>query len=184
MKVNTNKLRAAIKFQASGDIRYYLNGFRINSKHIEATNGHVAIRMINCNGFKGDHIIKLIGAIPAKAVKTEFLIKECVAKHYDSADKLVGAQAFELIDGKYPDLDRVIPKENVTGEFPAIQIKYLSLFEKAFKKGGLSYCSVKPVSYDSNEAAVFKLINNIDNEEFGSPVMIMMPVKAQRKSPD
>lgn len=177
MKVNTNKLRAAIKFQSVGDIRYYLNGFRINKNYIDATNGHVAVRMSNCKGFKGDYIIKLIGSIPAKAVETEFLIKECVTKHYDKHGVLVGAQAFELIDGKFPDLDKVIPKENKTGSFPAIQVKYLSLPDKAFKKGGLDYCAVKPVSYNSNEAVVFKLSYEADNKEFGNPIILIMPTR-------
>lgn len=177
MMVNTNKLRAAIKFQAKADSRFYLCGFRINEEYIEATNGHVAVRMDNCEGFTGDYILNLIGAIPAKAVKTEFLISDCVAKHFDINDKLVGAQAFDVIEGKFPDLSGVIPVESCKGEFPAIQIKYMSIFEKAFKKGGLNYCAVKPVSYDSFKAAVFKLCFESDNEEFGSPVIIIMPTR-------
>lgn len=177
MKVNTSKIRAAIKFQAKVDVRFYLCGFRINEEYIEATNGHVAVRMDNCEGFVGDYILNLIGSIPAKSVTTEFLINDCVAKHFDINDNLVGAQAFDVIDGEFPNLNKVIPSESYKGEFPAIQIKYMSLFEKAFKKGGLNYCAVKPTSYDNRKAAVFKLCFETDNEEFGNPVIIIMPTR-------
>jgi len=43
MKIQTNLLRAASKFQAKDDVRYYLNGIHLNKGKIEATNGHVAI---------------------------------------------------------------------------------------------------------------------------------------------
>lgn len=45
MKIDTCKLRAASKFMAKGDVRNYLCGIRINSKFVEATNGHIAVRM-------------------------------------------------------------------------------------------------------------------------------------------
>lgn len=45
MIIQSKLIRAALVCAAKNDVRYYLNGVHITPKYIEATNGHVALRM-------------------------------------------------------------------------------------------------------------------------------------------
>lgn len=45
MIIQSKLIRAALVCAAKNDVRYYLNGLHITPKHIEATNGFVALRM-------------------------------------------------------------------------------------------------------------------------------------------
>ncbi|HCR5896813.1 TPA: hypothetical protein OO316_004141, partial [Shigella flexneri] len=45
MIIQSKLIRAALVCAAKNDVRYYLNGLHITPKHIEATNGSVALRM-------------------------------------------------------------------------------------------------------------------------------------------
>lgn len=45
MIIQSKLIRAALVCAAKNDVRYYLCGIHITPKHIEATNGHVALRM-------------------------------------------------------------------------------------------------------------------------------------------
>lgn len=178
MIVKTMKLRAAAKFQAKNDIRYYLNGIRLSGNYIEATNGHVAVRMKNCDSFgDDDFIVKFVGAIPKKAHTTEFIKEQNVCKHYDGDENLIGAQAFVIVDGKFPDLARVIPKEASIGVMPLFQTKYLSLMDKAFNQFSNRFCSVRFVHSDEQKKAMFEINDNLLNEEFGCPVIVIMGAK-------
>ncbi len=45
MIIQSKLIRAALVCAAKNDVRYYLNGLHITPKYIEATNGHVALRI-------------------------------------------------------------------------------------------------------------------------------------------
>ena len=176
MKVKSIKLRAAIQFQAKNDVRHYLNGINISKDYIEATNGHIAVRMNNCESFNDEgFIIKFIGSIPKKADTTEILKNERVCKHYDCDGSLIGAQAFDILEGAYPDLSKVVPKTKKKDEFPPLQTKYLNVIDKAFNQASNKFCTVKPVSYALNEAVVFTVTQSALKDEFGCPIILIMP---------
>lgn len=175
MKISTNKIRAAIKFMAVGDVREYLCGVRINNKFIEATNGHVAVRMDSGIKTKLDVIVKLIGRVPAKSKDVELVFSDGknTAYHYDALGDLIGVQLFDVMDGRFPDLDKVIPKEYSKGEFPNLNSKYAKIFHDAFSNGKDDYFGVKAVSYGVGEKVVFKL-SEIKHITYGNPVIIIM----------
>ncbi|WP_346729583.1 hypothetical protein [Serratia marcescens] len=62
----TRLLRAALVCVAKHDPRYYLEGVHITPKYIEATNGHVALRMEHGIKTRKDIIVKFDGAVPPK----------------------------------------------------------------------------------------------------------------------
>lgn len=177
MKIQTNKIRAAIKFMAVNDVRDYLCGVRINNKHIEATNGHVAVRMDSEIKTKRDVIVKFIGRVPAKSKDVElvFLDGKNTAYHYGALGELIGAQLFDVVDGKFPDLDKVIPKEYSKGEFPNLNAKYAKIFHDAFADGKNDYFGIKAVSYGIGEKIIFKL-SEIKSVTYGNPVIVIMPM--------
>lgn len=114
-------IRAAKIFQAKKDVRYYLNGLHFDPRgYVEATNGHVAIRIEceQCKQLSKKMILDIKGAkIPAKSDELEFVSmsdKRGVVLMRDGALKdLDEVRSFEVIDGVFPDVDRVIPKTDL-----------------------------------------------------------------------
>ena len=173
MKIDTCKLRAANEFRARGDIRYYLNGIRINKDHIEATNGHIAIRMKSGIRTRLDVIVDFKGRIPAAAIKTklEFSKGKNTAYHYDGFEQCIGVQLFDIQDGKYPDLSRVIPQEySITDKPPSLQAKYMSVIDKAFKKE--KFVAVKTL-HNADQKVIFG-VGGLPNEIYGEPLIVIM----------
>ncbi|HIE0684553.1 TPA: hypothetical protein ACXJNH_002779 [Proteus mirabilis] len=76
MIIQTHLLRAALVCVAKHDPRYYLQGIHISNKYIEATNGHVAVRMEHGIKTRRNEILEFRGSIPAKANTTEIKFTE------------------------------------------------------------------------------------------------------------
>ena len=178
MKIATCKLRAASKFMAKGDVRSYLCGIRINSKFIEATNGHIAVRMDSDVKTKRDVIVRLAGRIPAKSVETElcFSKDKNTAYHYDGFKQVIGVQLFEVEDGKFPDLNKVIPEKFTIGKYPLINAMYQKVFYDAFADKKDDQFGVKAVSYDTNEKLICNL-TGIKNYIYGNPTIVIMAMR-------
>lgn len=183
MKIATCKLRAADEFRAKGDVRNYLNGIRINKSFIEATNGHVAIRMNSEIKTRMDIIVRFIGKIPKSACMTElkFQKNRNIAYHYDGFKQLISVQIFNIEDGRFPDFNKVIPKESeykIGKHFPLLNTQYLALAYKAFGSSKFKFSGLKPVSYDKNERVVFK-VTGLDHSDpgYGDPTIVIMPMK-------
>lgn len=173
MKIDTCKLRAANEFRARGDVRYYLNGIRINKDHIEATNGHIAIRMKSGIRTRLYVIIDFKGKIPAAAIKTklEFSKGKNTAYHYDGFDQCIAVQLFDIQDGKFPDFSRFIPQEfSITKNPPSLQAKYMAVIDKAFKKE--KFVSVKTL-HNADQKVVFG-IGGLPNEIYGEPIIVII----------
>ncbi len=72
------------------------------------------------HGFKTnkDVIVWFGGAVPARAETTEIhFSKEPYAVHRDEAGERIGFTVIKILEGRFPDMDRVIPKsvdENAT----------------------------------------------------------------------
>lgn len=178
MKIETCKLRAASKFMAKNGVRHYLCGIRVNSEFIEATNGHIALRMDSGVKTKKDIIISLIGKIPAKSIETHLCFSggKNTAYHYDGFKRVVGVQLFEIKDGKFPDLDKVIPKDFVIGKYPMINAMYQKVFYDAFSSKRDDNFGIKAVSYDTNEKLICKL-TGIKEHLYGNPTIIIMAMR-------
>ncbi len=144
LKVDGWKVRAAQKFQAVKDVRYYLEGFVLKQDgRICATNGHCMFVCPIERPPVRDIIIKIIGKVPASAVTVEFEftsevggIARCVNGRLETKD----VHLFEVIDGKFPDIDRVIPSteararsKEVEPPMPAFNIEYIVKCRDAIK---------------------------------------------------
>lgn len=124
--VYRNKLKAAARFMAVQDIRYYLNGVLIESNpmqsRIVATDGHTLFA--SRDDAKGDNEGSFVGIMPADTVKTILGWKAPHKSANDTpvvlttCDDLAGEHraawagnicVFRLIDGKFPDYARVVP---------------------------------------------------------------------------
>lgn len=142
-----NKLKAASYFMAVNDIRFYLNGIKIESSpaatRVIATNGHTMF--IAYDDAKGDNVGSFAGILPADVVKTILSWKltfksandapvvlhapeEPAAEH--RAEWCGNVCVFKLIDATFPDYTRVIPK-SVSGEAAFYAPEYLMQCSKA-----------------------------------------------------
>jgi DNA polymerase-3 subunit beta len=121
------KLKAASRFMAVQDVRYYLNGVLIESNDIQtrivATDGHTMF--CGYDDAKGDNVGSFAGILPADTVKQILAWK---APYKSAADMPViittpddplgehraewcgNVVIFRVVEGRYPDYTRVIPQ--------------------------------------------------------------------------
>lgn len=112
MIIQSKLIRAALVCAAKNDVRYYLNGLHITPKYIEATNGHVALRIEHGIRTKKNIIVQFEGPVPVKAETTELVFnKEAFAIHRDAFNRRISITGIRLVDGCFPDMERVIPKK-------------------------------------------------------------------------
>ena len=147
INIYRNKLKAAARFMAVQDIRYYLNGVLIESNpmqsRIVATDGHTMF--CGRDDAKGDNAGAFVGIIGSDTVKAILAWKAAYKSANDvpvvitTSDDLAGEHraewcgnvcVFKLIDGKFPDYMRVVP-EKVSGEPAFYQPEYLVRCSKA-----------------------------------------------------
>ena len=116
-------LKAALLCTAHKDVRFYLQGVAIDKGHIVSTDGH---RMFYCEVTNLDDNLPSI-IIPKESI--EFLFKNTRSLDLTKYNVLVThetkqcnlqilgtphSQTFQLIDARYPDWKRTIPKTEAT----------------------------------------------------------------------
>lgn len=176
MIIQSNLIRAALVCAAKNDARYYLCGIHINKKYIEATNGCVALRMEHGIRTKKSIIIQFEGRIPAKSETTELVFsKEPIAIHRDQSKSRLSITGIKLLDGRFPDLDRVIPKNLDLSVNPVIQAEYLSYPEKMFcRERNFVPVQLRPSGPD---CAVRLQFDPAINSAYGNPQFVVMPCR-------
>ena len=177
MKIESKLLRAAKCCQAKDDVRFYLNGIHIYKNIVEATNGHVAVQMTMKKKIRGNFILNVRGSIPAKAkfTKFEFNKAETIAKHYDIFGSLIQVSCVDVIDGNFPDVNRIIPTEFKPVDHVGFNTGYVGIFSKMF--GNSNMGSAKFQFGGETACALLTSTNGIVNEEFGNPKFLVMPMR-------
>lgn len=150
-------LRAAKQYQAVRDVRSYLEGTLLHPDgHIAATNGH-AMFWAQCDEAKlldNALIMQICGAVPASAETAHIALHLEEKAGYMWFSDAFGIsvpksgrktfRAFSLIDGTYPDLERVLPKgEPVATEAIGINPEYIGKANAALKALGARYPTVE-----------------------------------------
>lgn len=156
LKISKLLLESALIFQARNDVRYYLNGICfMPDGRVASTDGHRAF-------VGGSHENKLTESVIVKVSKSptkryEYAIidtKSKIATYHDEAGAMVVAGICEEIDGRFPDIDRIIPKEKSPAEEIGFNAKYLADVEKAAKLFNPKFCGVKFELNGNTNAAV------------------------------
>ena len=185
INIYRNKLKAASRFMAVQDVRYYLNGLLIESNPVQsrivATDGHTLFA--SRDDAKGDNEGSFTGIMPADTVKAMLAWKATYKSANDTpvvlttCDDLAGEHraawagnicVFRLIDGKFPDYARVIPA-SIDAGISFFQPEYLLRCTKAAQdlntsaKGMFSF----KCAQDGTGIAVFS------SESFA----VLMPIK-------
>ena len=190
-------LRAAMLFAAKQDVRYYLNGLNIvldgtGSGQIQATDGARAIVI----RLRDVPAVSLSAIIPSALVETLLKAKGCKKATYAFLDipanernnrdapftlrePLISGAAVtgQTIDGVFPDMQRVVPKE-CSGEVSQYDWQYMADCQTAAKIMGLTGGAV--VSFNGSSAAALVTIS----DDAFALVMPMRKGEAPRNPPE
>jgi len=181
-EIDANALRAAMAYQAKNDVRYYLNGIFISKDGlVAATNGHTCLR-VQCEldePLAQDYIISIDGIVPKPAnyAKANFIDnKTGFIQFYKYAAEKTPFKTlfFSIIDGKFPDLDKLYKDLDapLATESIGINPQYLSQLTKIIKSRSPS---VKMTFYGDNMPM---LLTTASMYEFDNKVEVMiMPMK-------
>ena len=142
-QIDANLIRAAMACQGNKDVRYYLNGFLLAANgDIVGTNGHVAFKgnytTEETKALESDTIIFIDGKIPLGADSVEFDLVEGETEGTcrTNTGKIF---AFDVVDGKYPNYERIIPirdRGQCSNGF-GIAPKYLATVAQVFGKDSI-----------------------------------------------
>ena len=124
-------LKAVMLAAAKNDVRYYLNGVMIRNGEIAATNGHMLL-LIKSESIKSDDeyiidndTLKMIVTVH-KGIKGDTRIEVVDSVAITGKSKI----SITPIDGKFLDVNRVIPQE-LSGEIAHFNAEYLLACQKA-----------------------------------------------------
>ena len=175
LKVSKLLLEGALIFQAKQDVRYYLNGICfMPDGRVAATDGHRAMIASKHDNKLTDNVIVSVSKSPTKRYAYALLdTKTGIVTYHDEHEIMVGAGICSEIDGRFPDIDRVIPKQTVATEQIGFNAKYLSDAEKLAKLFNPKYEAVLFELNGNTSAAVA----NISAPTGETAKVIVMPMR-------
>lgn len=175
-------IRSAKIFQAVGDVRWFLNGIHFNHNgFIEATNGHIAIRIEceECKRLSKSLILNIKGArIPVKAKNLEIVsldAKKGVVLAKDGFGRDIGeVRFFEVVDGEFTDLDKVIKDSPYVGiEKICVSPTLMEKISEAAKILGSKSSPVIEMSFRGQEELIEIRFNSLEYKA----TVILMPMR-------
>lgn len=175
LKVSKLLLEGALIFQAKQDVRYYLNGICfMPDGRVAATDGHRAMIASKHENKIKSNVIVSISKSPTKNYSYAVIdTKAKIVTYHNNFDVLVGAGICSEVDGKFPDIDRVILKQTAPAEQIGFNAKYLSDVEKLAKLFSPKYESVRFELNGNVNAAVA----NISAPTGETAKVIVMPMR-------
>ena len=123
-------LKAVMLSAAKKDVRYYLNGVMVRNGELAATNGHMAL-IIKSESIKSDGEY-IIGNDTLKMIINLYkVIKgDNPIEVKDGMTTGIGKLSITPVDGKFPDVNRVIPQDP-SEEVAHFNAEYLLACQKA-----------------------------------------------------
>lgn len=175
LKISKLLLESALIFQARNDVRYYLNGICfMPDGRIASTDGHRAFIGGSHGNKLTENVIIKIGKSPTKRYEYAIIdTKSKIATYHDEGGMMVGAGICEEIDGRFPDIDRVIPKETKAAGEIGFNAGYLVDIEKVAKLFNPKYEAVRFDLNGNTSAAVA----NISAPTGETAKIVVMPMR-------
>lgn len=175
LKVSKLLLEGALMFQAKQDVRYYLNGICfMPDGRVAATDGHRAMIASKHENKLTDNIIVSVSKSPTKRYAHALLdTKTGIVTYHDEHEIMVGAGICSEIDGKYPDIDRIIPNQTSPTDQIGFNAKYLADVEKLAKLFNPKFEAVRFELNGNTSAAVA----NISAPTGETAKVIVMPMR-------
>lgn len=195
-------------FAANNDIRYYLNGVRIEPHPeqgaiIVATNGHIMAVVHDPDGYCAEPMIvgdvskQLISACTSRgktmpptglyigsggAVVAMGELKSGDIEPFGGGVTFVSR--ISIVDGKYPDWRKVLPaRREPSTDFPHVAAKYLAIFEKAVKVFGVvkTYTGIRFESRGPELSMIARIMDFELTERFAA---VVMPLRSDGPTQD
>nr|DAF74640.1 MAG TPA: DNA polymerase III, beta subunit [Caudoviricetes sp.] len=177
MKLKVSKLliEGALIFQAKQDVRYYLNGICfMPDGRVAATDGHRAMIASKHENKIKSNVIVSISKSPTKNYSYAVIdTRAKIVTYHNNFDVLVGAGICSEVDGKFPDIDRIIPNQTAPAEQIGFNAKYLADVEKLAKLFNPKYEGVRFELNGNINAAVA----NISAPTGETAKVIVMPMR-------
>lgn len=175
LKISKLLLEGALMFQAKNDVRYYLNGICfMPDGRVASTDGHRLFVGDKHNNKLDDNIIVSVSKPSTKRYDYAVLdTKTGTVTYHDEHEVMVGAGICSEIDGRFPDIDRVIPKQTAPAEQIGFNAKYLADVEKLAKLFNPKYEAVLFELNGNTSAAVA----NISAPTGETAKVIVMPMR-------
>lgn len=134
--IEISALKAALIFAAKKDVRYYLNGVCIEwgklGTRLIATDGHRAfVCQVDTESNDPAHVIVPTDSIAA-VLKLSGKLRAVECNYAEGKVSFTGGITATPIDGRFPEIDRVIPTE-FSGEVAQFDFEYLGDIGKALK---------------------------------------------------
>lgn len=144
--INANALRAVTPFISKKDIREYLTGLHIRGDGIiEASNGHAAAQF--SKAWMGLDIQNMLIAAPFKIPASAETVRVCMTskqiRYTNRLEETISIEVFRVIEGHYPNLDRVMSHTEEKLSEIAFDVRLFELLIKATKHlpfGGCRLC--------------------------------------------
>lgn len=171
--VDASKFKSASVCKSVKDIRFYLNGiFLAPNGDAVGTDGHcmtIASKAFTApQGFEG-LVVGLNTEVPKKCEFVEFDTETKLARFLNGVAEQIAVSAFEVIDGRYPDYNRVVPKKIQTVESIGLDVKIVSKGLKVFHS--VKYTGLKFEFYGADSAI------KLTHPQHPDVLMIVMPCR-------
>lgn len=168
-------LLSALIFQAKKDVRYYLNGICFApDKKLYSTDGHrVFIGEHDSAELTENIIVSIKGAKVTCFENAEIDTDSGLISYLDENGSRVGVGLCDVVDGRYPDIEKVISKfKNKPTDEIGFNAGYLADIEKAAKLYNPKFCGIKIKPNGNTEASVVEF-----NSAFGNGTLVIMPMR-------
>lgn len=195
VRFNARYVAVLAEFMGKSDVRYYLNGAFVtphneNGVLLVASDGHTMVIIHDPKGeTNGDHIFPLSKPLIAAAKKRALnvgkpeaveligeaayvrMLKEDLA--YDPAISVMDVHVEHCppIDGKYPDIRRVIPKRTPIPSLITLNPEYVARLAKVGKALGFPYVGASLFTYGMNASTAVRLT------QLPEALFIVMPMR-------
>lgn len=174
LKVSKVMLESALIFSAKNDIRYYLNGLCFKPGGVlTSTDGHRLFYGQHENDNESEIIVTNVKSPTKKYDEALFDTDSGIVEFKDEMGIRVGVAIFSVVDGKFPDVERVLPKRFQAVDYIGFNAGYLASIEKAAKLFNNRWQSVKIQFSGASSSAVCEL--RTPSGEVGK--IVIMPMR-------
>lgn len=176
LKISKIMLESSHIFRAKADIRYYLNGvcFMPGGK-LAATDGHRLFMGQHDNELTENAIVSIEKAPHRRCEYAVCDTDSGLVEFFNDSDARVGVALCQLIDGRYPDVGCLIPKESNDVDRICFNAGYLADVEKCAKLFNPK-CPSVIFELNKNTNAAVATVNSPTGE---SAKIIVMPMRIE-----
>ncbi|NKI74184.1 hypothetical protein Dpoa2040_001422 [Dickeya sp. CFBP 2040] len=175
LTLSKRALLAAQIFQARQDARHYLNGICFApEKKLYATDGHRLFIGEHSTDELNENVIVQVSRMP-RIIGFETVQIDTdtgIALLLDGFGVRQGVALASVVDGKYPDVTRAIPKENAPVSEIGFNAGYLADIERAAKLYNPKWQSVVIKPNGNSSSAIVELPNAYETAS-----VVLMPVR-------